>query len=107
MTGEEKLKAGDQLQCTSNTGLLSIGDITTIWGINETSINTSGGYTSWSSKNNFRWECFRFYKRPEEVPNEILEFNKNVELIKQNNKLLLDKRKKELYKQTSKKQPKK
>jgi len=53
------LKVGDELLCTSNEGLMSVGERKTIVGLTEKSINFSKCETSWQSRDSVRWDCYR------------------------------------------------
>ena len=58
MTGNENIKVGDKLLCTSNEGLASVGTARTIYGLTENSINMIPCDTSWESRKDFRWGCY-------------------------------------------------
>lgn len=88
MKDNESIKVGDKLMCISNTGLSSIGDMTTIWGLTATSINTSGSTTGWGLRKDFRWSNFNHYPC-DSVSDDIIKFNDKVKSIADGNKKLL------------------
>lgn len=90
MNGNENIKIGDKLICISNTGLSVFGSIKTIWGLSEKSINFQKCDTSWQSRNDVRWECFKHESC--EPTEEILEYQKVFKEVEENNKIILQKR---------------
>lgn len=98
MTGNENIKAGDILVCISNEGLSSVGNKVTVFGITEKSVNTNGSHTGWTNRDNFRWHCYRHV--PCNVPDErVLKFLERQKEVRENNKIILEQRRKELEKE--------
>lgn len=92
MKDNESVKAGDILVCISNEGYWSLGDKRMIYGLTEKSINMCGSTTGWYQRSGFRWGNYE-HRPCEVVPEEVIRFAEQTEKIRENNKIILEKRK--------------
>lgn len=97
MEDNSTIKAGDQLMCISNEGYWSLGDMRTIMGLTEKSINMSGSTTDWGSRSGFRWSNYKHFPC-DVVPQEVIDFAIVTEKVLANNKVIMTKVAKRLKK---------
>lgn len=69
---KDEITIGDEFVCMSNEGLWSIGDVKTVWGISDTSINFQPCLTSWIKKEDARLGNYRHVQK--EPTQEIIDF---------------------------------
>lgn len=91
MTGKENIEIGDWL-----VPFNPIHSIEEVVGVTDTSINLQCCETSWRSRKDFNWEMYRLEKH--KPTQKILDYQKVFKKVKENNKKILEKRRKELQK---------
>jgi hypothetical protein len=77
MNGKEDIRAGDELLCILNEGLMTAGGKHVVKGITDRSINVNGCQTAWESRKDFRWGNYKHIPKPGRE-----EFRKELEDLK-------------------------